>query len=211
YIASLKFMTSIAGLGSSIVFALMARLIVVSIERSFSKFCETAERQLLYTPPQSITVQMHEVAKEQRDQLKELNSDRYFSQLADTITPLLEQAIGKAMSPVTEGINNAVEQLRSTSQSGVETMAKDFAEALHGNAGVEMKGMQDALRQMQKTMAETHQRLQGGGEDFSRRLSEAAENLSRLVNDASGRMEASAEQSRSGLAEVLTSLKQTLD
>lgn len=210
-VASFKFATSIAGLFTSIVFALVSRFLIIGIEGALSKFCEVVEHQLLYTAPQSITAEMNEVGKEQRDQLKEINSDRYFSKLADAVGPLLEDAMSRAMTPVTANIASAVEQLKSTSQTGLADMTKDFAAALHGNAGAEMKGLQEALREIQVSLVETHKGLRGGGEDFSRRLSEAAENLNRLVGEAGTRLEWSAEQSRAGLADVVAAFKQTMD
>ncbi|MER9171183.1 anti-phage defense ZorAB system protein ZorA [Mesorhizobium australicum] len=210
-VASFKFATSIAGLFTSIVFALVSRFLIIGIEGALAKFCEVVEHQLQYTAPQSITAEMNEVGKEQRDHLREISSDRYFSKLADAVGPLLEEAMSRAMQPVTANIASAVEQLKSTSQTGLADMTKDFAAALHGNAGAEMKGLQEALREIQVSLVETHKGLRGGGEDFSRRLSEAAENLNRLVGEAGSRLEGSAEQSRAGLADVVAAFKQTMD
>ncbi|RWD54156.1 MAG: hypothetical protein E5V92_18055 [Mesorhizobium sp.] len=210
-VASFKFWTSIAGLATSIVFALASRWFVIWIESALTRFCEDAEHQLKYSSPNSIAAKAFEVGKDQRDQLKEINSDRYFSRLADSVGPLIEQAMERAFSPVGTQIGTAIEQLKATSQSGLADMTKDFTAALQNGAGTEMRGVQDALREIQVSLVKTHEGMRGGGEDFSRRLSEAAENLNRLVSEAGTRLEGSAEQSRAGLADVVAAFKQTMD
>jgi len=210
-IASFKFSTSIAGLGVSIVFAIFAKLIVIWIEGAFHRFCEAVERQLMYIPPQSITAEMNAVGKEQRDQLKEMASDRYFARLGEVIAPQMEKAVIAAMSPVTTQIGHAVEQMAATSQGGVADMSREFLSTLRGSAGVEMQGLGETLKLIQHALTDTQRGLQGSGEDFSRRLSEAAENLNRLVGEAGKNMGESAEQNRAGLQDVVEALRATFE
>lgn len=210
-IASFKFSTSIAGLGVSIVFAIVAKLIVISIEGSLSRFCEAIERQLQYTAPQSIAAETNEASKEQLNQLKEINSDRYFTKLADVVSPIIGAAMDRALSPVTAGIGSAMDQLRATSQSGMSDLLQEFSSSVQGSAGTELRELGETLKQMQSTLSETQRGLQGTGEDFARRMSDAAENLNRLVGDAGSKLEGSAEQNRAGLQEVVEALRTTFE
>lgn len=210
-IASFKFATSIAGLGVSLVFAIVARFIVIWIEGGLSRLCEVVESKLKYTAPQSITAEMNEVGKEQRDQLKEINSDRYFSRLANSVAPLIETAMGRAMAPVTFSIDEAIGRLSATSQSGVGELIEKFSASVQGSAGTELRQLGEALGRMQETLNQTQRGLQGTGEDFARRMSEAAENLNRLVAGAGERLEGGAEQSRTALTEVVDALRATFD
>lgn len=205
-IASFKFSTSIAGLGVSIVFAIFARLVVIFDEGALTRFCDAVEHQLRYVPPQSITVEMNEVAKEQRDELKEINSDRYFTKLAESITPLLEQAMARAMAPVTQQIGDAVGALSSTSQTGMTDLLKKFSETVQGGAGTELKQLASTLAETNAALQHTQRGLSGSGEDFSRKMADAAETLSRLVSEAGNRLEGSAESSRAALQEVVEAM-----
>jgi hypothetical protein len=210
-IASFKFSTSIAGLFASIVFAIVARLIVIYAEGALGRLCEVVEQQLRYTPPQSITVEMNEVAKEQRDQLKEMNSDRYFTKLAESITPLIEQALGRAMAPVTQQIGDAVGALSSTSQSGVTDLLQKFSESVQSGAGTELKLLASTLAETNSTLQQTQRGLNGSGEDFSRKMADAADTMSRLVNEAGSRLEGSADSSRVALQEVVEAMRAAFD
>jgi hypothetical protein len=210
-IASFKFSTSIAGLGISILFAIVAKLIVISLESGTAKFCDTAEHQMRYVAPQSLAVEMNVQSKEQLDQLKEINSDRYFSRLADSVSPLIEQAMAQAMMPVTSQIGAAIDRLATTSQSGVGDLIKQFSESVQGGAGTELKQLGDTLRDMQQSLVQTQSALHGTGEDFTRRISDAADNLNRLVTEAGSRLGDGAEASRLALRDVVETLRATFE
>jgi methyl-accepting chemotaxis protein len=211
HIASFKFSTSIAGLGVSIVFSIVAKLIVISLERGIAKFCDAAEHQMRYVAPQSLAVEMNLQSKDQLDQLKEINSDRYFSRLADSVSPLIEAAMARAISPVTEQIGSAIGKLTATSQDGVGDLIKQFSESVQGGAGTELKQLGATLQQMQETLAKTQGAMNDTGSDFTRRLSDAADNLNRLVSDAGSKLGAGAEASRIALQDVVESLRATFE
>lgn len=206
-IASLKFTTSIAGLGTSIVFAVFAKLFVMWIEGGIAEFCNAVEVKLLYTAPQSITAQMHEVAKEQRDQLKELNSERYFTRMAEAI----ESSMARAVTPMTVQIGSAVDELKKSSMSTGTDMARQISESLRGSAGTEMQALGQTLQDIQASLEKTHSAVQGSGADFAKSLESTADNLSRLIVDAGAKLESSAEQGRASLVDVVAMLKDTLD
>lgn len=210
-IASFKFSTSIAGLGVSIIFAIMAKLIVISLERGVASICEAAEHQMRYVAPQSLAAETNVQSKEQLEQLKEINSDRYFSKLAESITPLLEAAMQRAMSPVTEQIGSAIGKLASTSQDGVGELIEKFSSSVQGGAGAELRQLSETLRDMQTSLTQTQSSMHGSGEDFTRRISEAAENLNRLVTEAGSKLEGGAETNRHALQEMMEALRSTFE
>jgi hypothetical protein len=210
-IASFKFSTSIAGLGASIVLAFFFKVFTIGIERAFSAFNDAVEQRLRYTAPQSITAEMNEAMKEQRDELKAINSEQFFGRMGREISPQIQSAFTNAIAPVTESIAGAVDRLSSNSQDGMQELIHQFTASVQGGAGVEMRELGETLRVLQTTIADTQRGLGSSGEDFARRMSEAAENLNRLVSEASGRLGESAEQQRAGLAEAVSALRATFE
>jgi uncharacterized protein YukE len=154
---------------------------------------------------------MNEAMKEQRDELKAINSEQFFARMGQEISPQIQAAFTTAIAPVTESISGAVDRLSATSQSGVQELMREFSNSIHGGAGIEMRELGETLKGLQATLAETQRGLGSSGEDFARRMSEAAENLNRLVTEASGRLGESAEQQRAGLAEAVSALKETFE
>lgn len=210
-IASFKFATSIAGLGCSLVLSIFFKVYTIWLEASVHKFCEVVEARLKYVPPQSVAIEMAEAAKEQRDQLKEINSDKFFAQMGRQLEPQIQSAFASAMAPINDSITGVLGKITENSQSGMNDMLAQFSTSVQGSAGTELRQLAETLGAMQATLADMQTGVRGSGEDFARRMSEAAENLNRLVGDAARTMDDGANRNREGLAEILAAMKATFD
>ncbi|MDQ0395550.1 anti-phage ZorAB system protein ZorA [Labrys monachus] len=210
-IATFKFSTSIAGLGASIILSIVFRWFFVLIESAFYRFNAALERGLLYHAPQSIAIEMSRTMQDQLVQLKDITQGDFFARMGSEIAPHLNAAISDAMTPITDQIGSAVGSLTTNSQSGVESMARSFAESLQHGAGAEMRELAATLKQLQMSMVEMQTGVRGSGDQFAAKLSEAADNLNRMVERAGQSFETSSTQSRDSLAAVVETLRQTME
>ncbi|WP_352857615.1 anti-phage ZorAB system protein ZorA [Mesorhizobium sp. M0142] len=176
-IASFKFATSIAGLGISILLALMFKVFTVSIERGFTRFCERVEFQLRYTAPQSIAAEMNEMSKEQTVQLKAINSDLFFGRMGEKLSPQIGSAFADAITPLSDSISEAMRAMSQRSESGVSDLLDRFSTSVQGSAGTELKQLGETLARMQATLETTQKGLHGTGEEFANRMAEATASL----------------------------------
>ena len=184
--ATFKFATSIAGLGSSLALSLVFRTYQIWIDGAFYRLCQALEKRLAFHPSQRLAMETRDILAEQRDELKEINSDRFFSRLGETVRPGLEIAIG----PLAATLSAAMEKLEEASQSGLEEMLARFLEELRGGAGVEMTAIADSLRKAREGLDGTKEMLAGPGADFARHLNEASETLNCVVQEAARTAEA---------------------
>lgn len=210
-IATFKFATSIAGLGASIALSFVFRLYSVAIEAAFERFCVVLESGLLYAAPQSISAEINATMKEQLKQLKDITQGDFFARMGEHIAPRMNEAIASAMAPVSQHIKDAVSDLKANSRTGMTDMLQEFGRTIQGSAGTEMQALTETLGQMEKTLASMQNDLRGSGEDFGRRMAEAAEQLKQFVEDAGRSFEQSSTESRDALAEVAATLKETLE
>ena len=210
-VATFKFATSIAGLGASIALSFLFKLYNVWIEQALDRFCKAVESKLTYVAPQAITAKMNATLGRQLDELKAINSEGFFARMGETVSPQIQTAVTTAMAPVTESINQTMGRLTDQSQSGMVDLVAKFSESLQESAGTEMQALAGTLNQMRNTLVETQRGIHGSGEQFSRRMTEAAENLNRLVSEAGANLGAGSEQSRAAVTEVMTALRETMD
>ncbi|TKB20425.1 MAG: hypothetical protein E5V75_04985 [Mesorhizobium sp.] len=210
-VATFKFATSIAGLGASIFLSFWFKLNLSVIEAAFDKFCKAVERKLRYTAPQAITAEMNETLAGQLTELKQINSADFFTRMGENLSPQIQSAFASAMAPVTATIDQAVGKLSDNSQSGVAELVTKFSESVQGGAGTELRELASTLQSMQGALVEAQRGIHGSGADFGRRLSEAAENLNRLVSDAGDKLGSSSEQSRVAMVEVVAALRETME
>lgn len=197
-VASFKFVTSIAGLGVSILLALAFKVLVVGIEASFVRFCERVETQLRYTAPQSIAAEMNETAKEQATQLKEINSDRFFTRMGQQLSPEIGSAFAGAIAPMTQSISDAMTAMASRSESGVSDLLDRFSTSVQGSAGTELKQLGETLSLMHSTLETTQKGLHGTGEEFASRMAEATNALRETFDRANSRLDADLGTAASG-------------
>ncbi|WP_315769018.1 anti-phage ZorAB system protein ZorA [Bradyrhizobium sp. SZCCHNR2012] len=210
-VATFKFTTSIAGLGSSIVLSIFFRFYTVLIEAAFDRLNHQIEQRVRIVSSQSIAWSMNESLSAQLTELKQINSADFFARMGEKISPQIHSAFTTAMAPVTASIDNAMARLSDSSQSGVSELIKEFSQTLQVGAGEELRELTKTLQTMQGALVEAQGGIGRTGEDFGRRMTEAAENLNRLVSDAGGRMNESSEQSRKALMDVVGALRETFE
>ncbi len=210
-VATFKFTTSIAGLGSSIALSILFRFYTVFIEAAFDRLNHQIEQRVRIVSSQSIAWSMNESLSAQLTELKQINSADFFARMGEKISPQIHSALTTAMAPVTTSIDNAMARLSDSSQSGVSELMKEFSQTLQVGAGEELRELTKTLQTMQGALVEAQGGIGRTGEDFGRRMTEAAENLSRLVSDAGGRMNESSEQSRKALMDVVGALRETFE
>ena len=190
--ATFKFATSIAGLGASLVLSLLFRIYQISIERAFERFGRVLEDRLRFQPPQRIAVDSLRLLTEQRDELKEINSEAFFARLGDSVAPRFRTAVAEAIGPVSSSLHDTMKALTQTSQTGVTELIENFVSRLDQGTGQELGKVVDTLASLQTGLEAIRTSLAGSGQDVSDKLAAAAENLSRVVADAGGALSRSA-------------------
>jgi ABC-type transporter Mla subunit MlaD len=183
--ATFKFSTSIAGLGASLVLALIFRTYQIWIEGAFDGFSRALERRMIFYPPQRIAEDSREILAAQRDQLKEINSERFFTRLGESAAPGIGRALTEALGPLAERLDRTAEELTRTSRSGADSLVQSFVERLDQGASREMQEVVGTLKGLRDALDRTQVNLSGSGQDFSTKLTEAAETIAKVFADAS--------------------------
>lgn len=209
--ATFKFATSIAGLASSIILAFVFRLYVIRIELSLRDFCEAVESKLNFLAPQSVSVDMRDSLAKQLDELKAINSDEFLARLGQEVAPSINTAFTGAISPLTREIGETVGKLTENSQSGVQDLLDKFLETLEGGAGTELREVTKGLQTVVAAMGTARNDMGRSGEYFASRISEAAENLNRLVIEAGRSLGQQSEKSRQTLEQMVVSMREHFD
>ncbi|WP_439410312.1 anti-phage ZorAB system protein ZorA [Bradyrhizobium sp. DASA03030] len=209
--ATFKFSTSIAGLGASLGLALAFRTYQIWIEGAFEGLARSIEQRMLYSPPQRIAEESRQILAAQRDQLKEINSERFFARLGETVAPALGNAITQAVGPLSDRLERTTEELARTSRTGADALVQNFVDRLDQGASREMQEIVGALKSLRDSLDRTQNNLSGSGDDFSNKLTQAAEAIGSVLAQASQNLSGSAadvaKSVQTGLAQVIGSLE----
>lgn len=209
--ATFKFSTSIAGLGASLVLSLLFRTYQIWIEGAFDRFGGALEDRLQFQPPQRLAVDTVKLLAEQRDQLKEINSEAFFNRLGDSIAPRFQTAVTEAISPVSSSLDDTMKALTRTSQTGVEDLINRFMGKLDQGAGQELGRVIETLASLQAGLEAIRESLSGSGQAVSDRLAAAAESLSSAAANAGTSLGDSATGAAGKIESVMEQLAGKLD
>jgi hypothetical protein len=209
--ATFKFSTSIAGLGASLALSFLFRAFQIWIDDGFAQLCRVIEQLMRFHPSHRIALESREILAEQRDQLKEINSDRFFTRLGDSFGGSVETAVSSAVRPMAERLDGAMRQFEAASRGGVDEMLQNFVQKLQAGAGVELGQIAQMLDGTRRALEALQGNLSGSGVDFQRRMAEGSEALTRVMEQASQRLGGSASSAASAVEAAMAGVAEKLE
>ncbi len=218
--ATFKFLTSITGLGASIVLSFTYRIQIQSLQHSFDKMCEALERGMVFATPETIATKQLSELKEQTAQLKRFNTDfavEVGKVLEEQFSQTLQTNLADALKPLSEALDGMAGNFGKMNQDAISDMTKSFGEDLKGAAGKEMDALVNALDNIQGALGNVVNQIDQTSSEFGSRMASSAgrveellgaagqsikEQTSSAANDFADKMQASSSE----LAETLTPL-----
>jgi uncharacterized protein YoxC len=167
--ASFKFMTSIAGLGCSLVLSIAARSMTYAIEGATHGLAAVLEQGMAPIYAESMAYDQLGLARQQLAQLDKLAG----SLEAAARSPAVEHAMAIERAPVVDNT--------AATHEGLERVLNAFLAELRGSAGIEMKQLAGKLADIGGAIARMQTHIGQSGHGFAEQIGGAA---SRLVEAA---------------------------
>lgn len=201
--ATFKFLTSIAGICSSIVIAFTYRFASSGLEKKFDILCDRLEERLEAITPESIAYDQFRELKKQSIQLERFNTDLAFS-IATELDKLLNQTlranIAQVIEPVAKTLDKMSGRFGEMNQEALKRMLDDFQRQLQGAAGTELVNLAASL----KVAAETLQDLAESMERSQQGIKDTLEVAGRSLRETAAAMRASVEGGTRDSMKLLT-------
>jgi ABC-type transporter Mla subunit MlaD len=204
--ATFKFMTSIVGVGISIVLSAVFRTFVGWLRHGLDRFCNALEARLQFISTESLAAEQLKELEKQSLQLERFNTDfavELAGVLDQRLNATLSASLSHAVQPVVTAVQNLAGNMGSMNQGAIETMIRDFQTGLKQSSGEEMTSLVAALGQVRETLDHAAAGLKANGADFGSRLDQVAEHMERRLGDAARSMS-------DGLAKTATQLERVL-
>jgi hypothetical protein len=186
--ATVQFSTSIAGLGAALVLWFWLRSCQSWIEGAYARLCHTTEVLMRFQPSQRVALELLKILAEQKDQLKEINSKRFFSEFGDTLAPRLEVAFNSTLQPTIERLVEAIAHIETKSQEGFERLLQQSVPGLSGGAGIDLTQIARTLEDTQRSLTEAQINLAGSAAEIQQRVAEATDKMLRAVEQGEARL-----------------------
>lgn len=173
-VAGAKFFTSVAGVGASLILRFVEHGLQKRTSLVTSDLCNLLERGMLFVPPQRLAVEQLDVLREQRDQLKNFNTD-FALQLSERMGVQFQQAI----APVTASLTTLNESMTSMSQGLGQGAAKAVEEA----SGGELRALGQTLSTLGERLDALSASVGSSGEDAARQIRAAGADFAQAATD----------------------------
>src|SRR6185437_15272271 len=188
--ASFKFMTSIAGLGCSLVLSVAARTMTYAIENAAHGLAHDLETAMVPVFVESLAYDQLAVTRQQLARLDRLDSG-FAAEIATAMAPPLAAGLDAAIAPVIESIAGlpaplvaAMAEVRNEIRRTDQTLSRtlqEFSKEMRSSAGSEIKQLAAKLAEIGGVIGQTQQHIGNSGQAFAEQTGLAA---SQLLNAA---------------------------
>lgn len=166
--ASNKFVTSVFGVGFSLLLKLEERILTQIEVSGISRLCVNIERGLKFVSPQSLADETLFEARQQSASLRVMG---------ETVASHIGEKLNMAMTPLAD----AVTELRKAFEEGAEEQARSLREAagtaVSDATGAELRALAQHLATLGETMSGLEKKIQDSGSVASAQIANAAGEL----------------------------------
>jgi len=176
-VAGAKFFTSVAGVGTSLLLRFAEHGLQKRTTKVTDALCAGLERGMLYVPPQRLAVEQLDVMREQRDELKNFNTD-FALQLSERMGVQFQQAI----APVTDSLAT----LNKNMSSMGEGLGQGAAKAVEVASGGELRALGQTLATLGERLDALGSTVNASGDDAARQIRAAGADFAQAATDIRG-------------------------
>ncbi len=177
-VASTKFVTSIVGVGLSILLKLADRGLEGWLNSGLSRLCTLIERGLLHLPPQRLAREQLDELRQQTKQLK-----TFATELAVAIGDRLDQSMAQAMAPVAQSITTLTGTIERSQAEQLSALRDGVGHAVNGAASGELRALSNVLSDLSASLGGMHSTVSASGEAAAQQIAGAASRFEAVAID----------------------------
>jgi len=170
--ASVKFVTSLAGLFLSIAYALLRKRQLRAVEVADAAFVAVLRDRMPLRTPAALQAEGNAVLEKQYADVQRIGGD-FFVNLGSTLEREFGQGLRQHVGPLAEAIEKLASRLSNQTEDVMQAMLASFLERLEGAVGDSMRGTSASLEALGARLGG----LQDGMDAAAQRMGRAAEEM----------------------------------
>lgn len=186
-VSAAKFITSIAGIFSYIVFSLLTRFYISAQHKVVAEFADAIQHLSIPLTPEYQLYKQEETSRKQLDRLDCFTDDLAVAidnKLKERMEGLnlhmlgIQQALPRDTStPIVQAIEDLSNRISSAHQEGLKEMLKSFSAHLQSTGQGEMKALLEQLNAVARELMNVQGGMRGAGAEFGNDIRTAASEL----------------------------------
>jgi methyl-accepting chemotaxis protein len=200
--AGLAFMTSIVGLGTSIVLSWADKVSLLRLDNVIYKWNTALDRCLKRATPEQLASDQLTETRKQTLQLDRLNTDIAMS-IATAIEARVTDALGPRLAEVVEELRGLRGQQGEFSNDVLGKVSREISGALSGAAGTEMREMATTLNGLVEVLREAAAAMTTGQQQMLQATDGLVAGLQRTFNESANQLSGDTAKAVQSIVEVL--------
>lgn len=204
--ASLAFLTSIAGLITSMIFSWREKKTSHKLKGLLNQWNDLLEERLEFVSSERLNT---EILREARSQTQALNS--FSTDLAVSLGQILNEQVSKPLNETLGHIQAALEQLNQNQSKAadetIERLISEFSQSISGAAGKEMEAFASTMQSLSVDLREQMQAMNENHENMQKSTKDTIGDLSTAFTEGSNQMR---EEISSGVASMVNGVTQSV-
>jgi len=177
-VASIKFITSIAGIFSSILLSVIQKIRIRQFQHQLNTFCNLLEECTEYKSAEKLLYENHLEQQKHTVALNDMASN-IANGIGEVLSNQLPASVANALEPLAAEIRNLAQKFTGSSESALDKVLQEFLAQLRKSSGDEMQGLIDSVKTLKTSLDGLVINMQAMGENFG---SETKESTSRLAS-----------------------------
>lgn len=204
--ASLAFLTSIAGLITSMVFSWREKKMSHTLKGLLNLWNDLLEERLEFVSSERLNT---EILKESRSQSQALNS--FSTDLAVSLGQVLNEQVSQPLNETLGNIQQALELLNQNQSKAadetIERLINEFSQSISGAAGKEMEAFAGTMQSLSGDLREQMKAMNDNHENMQKSTKDTIGDLSKAFTEGSNQMR---EEISSGVASMVNGVTQSV-
>lgn len=199
--ASFKFITSLAGLLLSIIYALVRKGSLRAIEGSLDTFLTTLELRVPLLTPAALQQEANDLLKRQSVQLETFSTDLAVN-LGAAFDNAFNERLSEHIAPLTSAMQRLADGIGTRNEDALKSMLENFVQRLQGGTGERMNDVAKQLGDLSTRLEGLQTSLGGAAERMAEAADQMAHRMGKGAEDALARIT----EQVGGLADGLKSI-----
>lgn len=164
-VASVKFISSIFGIASSLVISVIQRVRIRTFQQKLNTFCDLLEECTKYKSAEKL---LHDSFNEQRRQTLIFNdmAKNMADAINDALSNQLSTSVAKGLEPLTQDIRSLAQNFSEGSENALGKMLEAFLRELRKGSADDMHGLMDRAGIFKESLHELAAHMESAGKHF---------------------------------------------
>lgn len=210
--AGVKFIASVAGLGSSLIQEIYFSSVRHKNHNLLDEFNELLEKSLVYANAESLTARQLAHSMKQTKEL-EILADGIAVKIGDTVSAAistipvtLSEELNKTFEPVVSSIADTASKMGENNEDALSEMAKQFTDQISGASAQAMDQVVTQLNALVGSLEQASSNLNNGSSHINSSLESAFTELQSIMGNVSSQLNDTTNQASSNFKENSTLL-----